>query len=159
PLLSKKFRRALKPVFETRIERKVMPVRAGGAMVELALDHGQIGTPEGTEDICEVEIELKEGDCAGLFNVAHSLAEAVPLRLSVRSKASRGYDLVEGKPAGAVAAEPLVIGAGMPASEAFQAIAEACLYQVVANWEAVCRRDTVGFHEMRIGLRRLRTSI
>ena len=38
PLLSKKLRHALKPVFETRVERRVFPLQAGDAAVELSLD-------------------------------------------------------------------------------------------------------------------------
>jgi inorganic triphosphatase YgiF len=101
-LLSKKIRRALKPVFETRVERKVFPLQTGGTTVELALDLGQLKASEKSEGICEVEIELKNGRTAELFRLAHLLAKAAPLRLSVRSNAERGYQLAEGKAAKAV---------------------------------------------------------
>jgi len=159
PLLSKKLRHALKPVFETRVERRVFPLQAGDAAVELSLDQGRIETAHDVEAICEVEIELKDGDGAALFRLAHQLAEAAPLRLSVRSKAERGYGLIDGKGAQPVAARQVVVRPGSTAASAFQTIAESCLYQVVANWEAVARSDPDGFHEMRVGLRRLRAAI
>lgn len=159
PLLSKKLRRALKPVFETRIERRVFPLQSGDASVELALDRGQIETAGKSADICEIEIELKEGDRAELFHLARLLAEAAPLRLSVRSKAARGYELVEGKATEPAASDRVVVRAGSSAAAAFQTIAESCLHQVAGNWEAVHHGDPAGFHEMRIGLRRLRAAL
>jgi triphosphatase len=132
-----------------RIERKVFPLHAGDATVELALDHGQIATAEKSEDVCEVEIELKEGDRAQLFHQAHLLARAAPLRLSVLSKAARGYELAESKSAEPVAADKVIVRAGLSTAEAFQTTAESCLYQVVANWEAVCRGDPMA--SMRCG--------
>ena len=46
----------------------------------------------------EVELELKAGEPAALFGLARALAEAAPLRLSLATKASRGYALLAGGP-------------------------------------------------------------
>src|SRR5260370_5749723 len=47
PLLSKKLRRNLKPVFETRVRRTVYPIHSGGSEIELTIRQGtaEAGTP------------------------------------------------------------------------------------------------------------------
>ena len=42
PLLTKKLKRRLKPVFETHIHRTSVPVRKNGTLIEVALDEGQV---------------------------------------------------------------------------------------------------------------------
>lgn len=159
PLLSKKFARALKPVFQTQTERKTLPIKTAHATMELALDHGQIVTGNKTEAICEIEIELKQGDRTELFKLARSLANATPLRLSVRSKAERGYELIDDEPAQAALAGKITLQSGTDVTAAFRQIAESCLRQITANWEAVNRGDPEGVHQMRVGLRRLLAAI
>jgi len=159
PLLSEKLRRKLKPVFETQIERQVIPLHADGAMVELSLDQGKIRTGEKSANVCEVEIELQDGDEAGLFRLAHALGKTAPLRLSARSKAERGYELVDGTVGEPIGADEVRLHRGWSTAAAFEAITQACLYQIAANWEAVDRRDPEGFHQMRVGLRRLRAAL
>ncbi|MCH4561148.1 CYTH and CHAD domain-containing protein [Mesorhizobium jarvisii] len=154
-LLSKKFARALKPVFETRTQRKTLPIKTTHASMELALDHCWITTGDKSEEVCEIEIELKQGDRTELFELARTLAKAAPLRLSVRSKAERGYGLIDGKPAQAVLGGTMPLQSGENVATAFQKIAESCLRQIAANWEAVNRGDPEGIHQMRVGLRRL----
>ena len=90
PVLSKNVRRALKPVYETQIERALYPLRAGDASVEIALDRGQIKTGEKSTEICEIEIELKGGDRAELFRLARTFANVAPVRL--RSAANPSAD-------------------------------------------------------------------
>jgi inorganic triphosphatase YgiF len=105
PLVTRKLRRSLKPIFETRVERKVFPLRSGGASIEAALDRGTIEADGKSAEICELELELKDGDPSELFHVAHRLSKRAPLELELRSKAERGYALVEGAKAGAVKAD------------------------------------------------------
>jgi len=47
----------------------------------------------------------------------------------------------------------------MPTREAFREIGRACLQQIIGNEPAVLKDDAEGVHQMRIGLRRLRTAI
>jgi inorganic triphosphatase YgiF len=61
PLLTKKLWRELKPIFETSVERKSFPLRVNDSSVELALNHGTIASSSQSEEICELELELKEG--------------------------------------------------------------------------------------------------
>jgi inorganic triphosphatase YgiF len=159
PLLSKKLARALRPVFETQTERKTFLIKTAHAVVELALDHGWIATGNKSDEVCEIEIELKQGDRTELFELARTLAKAAPLRLSVRSKAERGYGLIDGEPAQAVLGGTMTLQSGENVATAFRKIAESCLRQIAANWDAVNRGDPEGIHQMRVGLRRLLAAI
>ena len=43
-----------------------------------------------------MELELKRGETKELFRLARILGETVPLRLEVKTKAERGYELLQG---------------------------------------------------------------
>jgi CHAD domain-containing protein len=109
--------------------------------------------------VCELELELARGEPAELFRLARTLGEVAPLRLSVKSKSDRGYELT-GSGAGAVEkAADVHLTAAMPTAQAFRAIARNCLKQLVANEPPMVAGDGEALHQMRIGLRRLRAAI
>jgi inorganic triphosphatase YgiF len=81
------------------------------------------------------------------------------LRLTVRSKAARGYGLVQGVNARAVPARRVALSPDASTAEVFGSVAASCLFQVAGNWDAVHRNDPEGVHEMRVGLRRLRGAL
>ena len=66
-----------------------------GAQVELVFDQGTISANGRSVDICEVELELKKGDPAILFEIAQQLVCVTPLRFGMQSKAARGYRLAD----------------------------------------------------------------
>ncbi|WP_286236603.1 inorganic triphosphatase [Neptuniibacter halophilus] len=92
--------RNIAPVFSTDFNRTIwildttdsqgQPLKA-----EIALDQGQVATPEREEPICELELELLEGEPGELVKVALGLARNVPLYISDISKAERGYRLLQ----------------------------------------------------------------
>ncbi|MGI8723881.1 MAG: CHAD domain-containing protein [Methyloceanibacter sp.] len=149
---------ALQPLFQTRIQRVLYRVRKNGSDVEMALDWGEIATAKSHCPIAELEIELKQGSKAELFHLARTLADVVPLRLGVRSKAERGYELIEGTSA-AEKARPVSVPVGVDSGQAFRIIARNCLRQIIANEPAMCEGRAEALHQMRIGLRRLRAAI
>ena len=158
-LLTRKLARALKPVFETRIRRTVLPLARRGSRIELTLDQGQVRLGRKSAPISEIELELKRGRPADLFTVARDLARRVPVRFAVRSKADRGYDLAGDAPVAAVHAAEIPLSPRMSTGEAFHAIALGCLHHVAANEPAVREQDGEGVHQMRVGLRRLRAAM
>jgi inorganic triphosphatase YgiF len=159
PLRKKKLRRTLRPVFETRVRRKVFDVQSGDSKVEVAIDRGSVEAGRKSSPICELELELKQGRPADLFRLAKTLAQDVPVRLAVESKADRGYALLgKGKPR-AVKAAPVALAPDLEARSAFQIIARACLHQAIANQPVMLHGDPDGLHQMRVGLRRLRAAI
>jgi inorganic triphosphatase YgiF len=109
--------------------------------------------------LCEIELELKRGDAAELFDVAHELTQALPARLAVKSKSERGYEILEGRQELPVKATAVDLHAGASAREAFETIGLGCLNQVINNESALIRGDPEGVHQMRVGLRRLRAAM
>ncbi|MEA2903269.1 MAG: triphosphatase [Alphaproteobacteria bacterium] len=159
PLLSGKVRRELKPVFETRVRRTVYPVRSGNSKIELTVDKGKVEAGRQSSPLCEVELELKQGDSAELFKLARALAAEIPFQLAARSKAERGYALIAGEPLTAAKAAPVMIAPEANQQSAFQAVAGACLYHLVVNQSPMQSGDPEGLHQMRVALRRLRAAI
>jgi triphosphatase len=154
------FASSLKPVFETRVQRTTSKVDRNGSVIELALDRGEIDTGEKRFPLSELELELKEGHPRELFRLAHELSASVPLQLAARSKAERGYALVEdGEPNPVEKAGELDITATTRIEGSFKAIAKDCLRQLLVNRPAMLSGNAEGLHQMRIGLRRLRTAI
>ena len=124
----------LAPLFATRVERTVYPVRQGRSKVEAAIDRGQVEADGRILPLCELELELKSGPPAGLYALARRLAEAAPLRLSFVTKAERGYRLASGHTAGeAVKQGRVKLEPGMTTRQAFQAVAASALRQWVGN--------------------------
>ena len=159
PLLTDTVKQQLHPVFETRIRRTLYRLEHDGAEIEAAIDRGEIGTRTQTCPVCELELELKRGEPKALFRLARALAEDVPLRLEVKTKAERGFELLRDGRLKPERARELSIVPEMTAGEAFRAIARSCLRQVVANEPATCNGRAEALHQMRIGLRRLRAAI
>jgi inorganic triphosphatase YgiF len=159
PLLNKKLRRGLKPVFETHVRRTIYLISQDGSDIELIIDRGKVQAGEQFSPLCEVELELKRGDFAELFRLAHGLAEQIPVQLAVKSKAERGYALVTAENARPIKAAPVALAPDSSRQAAFQAIGRACLHQLVGNLPAMQGGDPEGLHQMRVALRRLRAAI
>jgi inorganic triphosphatase YgiF len=158
-LASKKLRRKLKPIFSTKVHRITVPVRTRRSELELAIDRGTIIAPGRESPVEEIELELKSGSARDLFRVAKALERKLAAELYLRAKADRGYDLVNGKHAQAVFAEPIELAKRMTAIEGFQVIARSALRHFSGNADAIRRLDPDGVHQMRVGLRRLRAAI
>jgi triphosphatase len=159
PLLTPEVRASLRKLFETVVKRKAYLVASGDSEIEVALDQGEIVAGERRRPISELELELKRGEMRDLFSLARSFAQALPLRLAVKTKAERGYELVEGGRHDVEKAADIDIKHDMTSAEAFRAIAHSCLRQVIVNQPAMSKGQAEGLHQMRIGLRRLRAAI
>ena len=158
-------RDALQPVFTTRIERTVWQLRTPqGDQIECVLDQGVIesGADGAARSVAisEIELELKQGQASSLFDVALALLQDVPLQLGHMSKAERGYRLAAPQPLRAVKALPLALDDGMTVQQAFINICGNCLEQVSGNQDGVAGgEDVESVHQMRVGLRRLRSAL
>jgi inorganic triphosphatase YgiF len=159
PLLTKKLARKLKPVFETSVRRTTYPLRDGGSQIELALDEGKVVAGRKSSPLHDVEIELKSGAAVDLFKLARALGRDVPVQLSVRTKAERGYALAERALPTPVKAIPVALAPDFTAGAALQAIARACLHQLVANQPLIRIGKPDGLHQMRVAVRRLRAAL
>ena len=154
--------RQLRPCFETRFARRSAPVLVDGATrAEISIDRGYVAAGERREPISEVEIELKAGDAASLLRYAGELAKPLGLTLEFESKAERGYRLLAGQafPPPRKWRRPKLGELATP-SEAFRSIFGAALTQAGANARGVAHgRDPEYLHQMRVGLRRLRSAL
>ncbi|MBC8746619.1 MULTISPECIES: CYTH and CHAD domain-containing protein [Paraburkholderia] len=151
----------LKPVFVTRINRSAFPLhQPSGDELELALDEGTVEAESGSVQIAAVELELKQGNPEALYRIALEMLETVALRLDHRSKADIGYALLVAEHSEAVKAQPLLLDKRDSIEDAFCAIARNCLDQVHANERGVVSgHDPSSVHQMRVGLRRLRSAL
>jgi inorganic triphosphatase YgiF len=59
--------------------------------IELVLDQGVVKTATQQAPLHEIELELKQGDCQQLYQIADLLKQTIPLSVETRSKAERGY--------------------------------------------------------------------
>lgn len=82
---------ALKPVFETNFERRVVMIEQGETLIEVAIDSGEIVAGGNSRPLNEIEFELKAGDASALLTWARRLADEVPVFLNLVSKAEQGY--------------------------------------------------------------------
>ena len=159
PILTDSVRNALKPVFETRIERTTYKRNGNGTNIVMAVDEGQIVANDLSCPVCEIELELKQGTAAELFEIARAINDIVPAQLDVKSKSERGYDLIDKRLVTVEKAHNPTISEGISAGRAFTIIGRACLRHLVANTAATIDRDGEALHQMRVALRRLRASI
>ena len=83
----------LQIAFETNFSRQVVMLETADALVEVAVDSGQILGGGRSRALHEVEFELKAGNPASLMSWARVLAEEVPVFLNLVSKAEQGYYL------------------------------------------------------------------
>lgn len=148
------------PLFVTEFKRQTWLIEAQGNGMEVALDTGAIYAGEASQPLCELEIELKSGTAAALFDLALALLDAAPLKIEPRSKAARGYVL-------AGAFQPAPVKAIRPeleprarAGQAWAAIVHAALTQVGANVPGFLAQpeELEYLHQLRVGLRRLRAA-
>jgi inorganic triphosphatase YgiF len=151
----------LQRVSSTRMVRRQLEIEAHGAIVELAFDRGTIAAGELTRPVCELEYELKSGPPQALVAFGKAGVAAHGLWLRTASKAERGERLAHGDlPAPAVKARSPALHRSMSGGEILRAALRACLEQALANAGELAdgppREDAV--HQLRIGLRRLRTA-
>jgi inorganic triphosphatase YgiF len=158
-ILTDEVRNALKPIFQTRIERTTCHVNGNATDVVVAIDEGQVVAKDSSCGVAEIELELKRGTTSRLFEIARAINDIVPAQLYVKSKSERGYDLIENRPATVEKAYNPAISTGIQAGHAFTMIGRACLRHLVANTTATINRDVEALHQMRVALRRLRASI
>jgi triphosphatase len=153
---------ALAERFATDITRLAALLRTPAGMVEAAFDIGAVRAGERVAQVCELELELVEGDAAALFELAALWRAHGGLWLDTRSKARRGADQAEARDFGPpVKARPPLLTSDMSGDAVVRAAVNAALDQVLGNASEVGAgsRDEEHLHQLRIGLRRLRTAL
>lgn len=158
--LSPAKRKALKPIFTVRVVRRQRTFDYHGAAIEMAVDEGEVQAGERSRRISEVELELKQGDCGPMFELARQLSRTAPLYLSFDGKASQGQGLRDGTDRAARRHDKAPLARGLTAGGAFQAIARNALVQIAANGVVLREADSVeAVHQLRVAVRRLRSAM
>ena len=152
---------ALRPVFVTEFTRTSSLLEfPWGEMVECSLDQGEIRAGEQRVPLCEVELELKTGHPARLFELALGLQEGILFKLENVSKAERGYRLIT--PTALVpskAQTPELTGESSP-SKVLVCILRSGMTHLQANEAGVVQWEDPEFlHQMRVALRRIRSAL
>ena len=151
----------LLPVHETEIKRRVVEVEADGACIELAFDRGTIRAGLDSTPVCELELELKSGPPAPWIALAKAGIAEYGLSLSTVSKAARADRLAQGLQVGPpVKSVTPNLSAKQDGAALYSAIVEACLEQVIGNASEIAGGgcDAEHIHQLRVGIRRLRSA-
>jgi CHAD domain-containing protein len=147
----------------TRIRRRL---RSRAAQVEWALDEGTIHAGQAVHAVSELELRFTGGDPAGLFALAMDWQGQHGLWLDVVPRSQRIQLLREGrlfcKPASSGApswhrkAARALDGNGM-----LRALVSTCLVQILPNAGEIAAgsTDPEHVHQLRVGLRRLRSVV
>jgi inorganic triphosphatase YgiF len=152
--------RRLEPVFESVVRRTSRRLRDAGREAVFDLDHGELVAGERRAPVCELELEVEKGDPAWLYDLALELAETLDLRVEPRDKAERGWALYTGECPKPRKAERVDLPEDATLGRALAAVAGSCLAQILANEAPVLEgRDPEGIHQMRVGVRRLRSAL
>ncbi|WP_280152647.1 CYTH and CHAD domain-containing protein [Piscinibacter sp. XHJ-5] len=153
---------ALQCLYRTDIRRRSRRVRTAHGTLELAFDEGEIVAGPRRLPVCELEIELLAGSPQAVIAAARRWVLRHRLWLDTRSKAARGDLLARGEtmtpPCKAAAVELM---REMSLAEGRRAVLGSCLQQIVANGSQVASGtfEDEHVHQLRIGLRRMRTAL
>jgi CHAD domain-containing protein len=151
----------LRPVFRTRFVRhSVARVTPGGQRFEIAFDQGTIESRNRGLPLREIVFEGFESDLVPMLEQVRALIPALRLELEVSSRAERGYRLADGKRATPIKARHPKLDAKAETAVAISSVIGGCVSQVAANVHGVAiSRDPGYLHQLRVGLRRLRSGI
>ncbi|WP_026605754.1 CYTH and CHAD domain-containing protein [Methylocapsa acidiphila] len=156
----REIRESLRPLFRVCIERMSFQLDQGATRIECAVDRGEIEAGGSKLPISELELELKGGDAAGLFDVARRLVQETSLLPSAISKAERGYLLARGSWGRSAKGEKLRLSAEKTNPQAFRSICSRRLHDFMLNEAAFSGDDRVeAVHQARVAIRRLRATI
>jgi inorganic triphosphatase YgiF len=154
---------ALEPQFETIITRTTRKLHSDKGDLELALDEGVVRAGAAEDRLCEAELELKAGSPECLLETAAVLFSAEPIRLAEASKAERGYNLALGRQSGGVVpqkAQHTALAGSETCADALVSFVESAATQIERNRRAVLETDDPeAAHQLRVGLRRLRSAL
>lgn len=153
----------LQPVMSTDIWRRSVVLRGEGWAVELAFDEGEVRAGERVAKVCELEYELLEGTLADLERLAAEGIERHGLFLDTVSKAERGELLARDRAWPAATRFRAAEQAPRPADGAalwHDALAR-CAAMLLPNASALANGSTEPehVHQLRVGIRRLRTAV
>lgn len=150
--------------YRTDVMRRTRLLRSAGAQIELAFDSGAIEAGEVSKaswPLCELELELVSGEPTVLTELARQWIRRHGLWIDTRSKAERGELLARGtRVAPARGSQPVALNREMSPHAAWQLVLRECVAQIAANASQIASGEhgDEHVHQLRVGLRRLRSA-
>jgi triphosphatase len=150
----------LVPTIRSEVVRTRACIERDDSRIEIDVDRGTIAADGQSTDFAELEFELLEGPPASLIMAARRLADRLPVRLGVLTKAERGFRLASGAAGKVSKAGPIAIHGDMTVADAFELVVHACLRHYRLNEPLVIlKRKTEALHQVRVAMRRLRSAL
>jgi triphosphatase len=157
--LTEKIYRQLRPVFKVNTNRTTYSLREGGSEIQVIAGGGKIDVGERSASFAQIELHLVSGEPADLFSSMWAIDEVMPLRLTTQSESSLGFWLLHNQSGKAVKATEIKLSPHLTSAETFRMIAHSCVQDIAANAQTISPANAESLHQMRIGLRRLRTAL
>ena len=147
-------------LYETDVTRLAVSVQRGTSTIELALDEGRIAAGARSLTLRELGIELKQGCPEDAVQLAREGCALHGLWLSTISKSMKGQRLAD-SPAREPQEPRIACGRHASGPVLVRAVVGACLEQVIrfASEVAGGSDDAEHIHQLRVGIRRLRTAL
>lgn len=151
----------LAPCFETESTRTLWQVSAkDGSQIEVALDIGSVRAKGLRLPICELELELIQGQPEALFALAGQIATHTAVLPAETSKAEHGWRLGSGISAAPLRARTLPLAPRQPVLQAAQEVLGEMLGQFTENLNGILHADHAELvHQARVGWRRWRSGL
>ena len=153
--------RALVPAFVTIFERTSWMVRRRDrSLIEVSLDVGSIVAGDQSAPICELELELLAGQPAALFDLARQIAGTIAVLPAHRSKAERGYALMQNCLDMPLVATTPEFTRDLTPHEAAARVLREMYCQFTGNLNAIRTSDSPEVvHQARVAWRRFRSAV
>lgn len=152
----------LQEQYGTDVVRTHRTVRTRRGTVELAFDEGHIHAGDRRLPVCELEVELVSGQAIGVVEVGRRWVRQHGLWLDVRTKAERGERLMRGLDRTDPAkAEPIALHKDATVSAGWHTALRSCLAHALSNASEIAAGcgSVEHLHQLRVGLRRLRSAL
>lgn len=149
-----------RPIFTVAVNRTSIVHVDGANRIEMVADQGRVLADGRESQVCEIELELLDGDRAALFALAARIAALVPLKLGILTKSERGYALLAGAAKPSVKAGAIRLAGDADTAALLAAIAGSCLRQFRLNEDLLLASGAPEpLHQARVALRRLRSAL
>ena len=153
---------ALAPRFTTDFTRTRWTVRNrdNASVVEVALDMGQLVAGGNSAPICELELELKAGQPAALFDIARQIARAVAVMPLGASKSQRGFALAHSVLDQPTRARAPALSPQWAVPDAARRVLQEMVHHFNTNLHSLLTSDDPEVvHQSRVAWRRLKTAL
>jgi inorganic triphosphatase YgiF len=151
---------SLEPIIETDVRRRSRRLCAKDTELRFDLDVGEVRTRAGSAPICALQLTRVRGDPAAPYELALELQETIGLRPAARSSADLGFAKLTGERSVPRKSRGTWMSPDASVEGVLTAVVESCLEQILANERPAYEGlDPEGVHQMRVGVRRLRSGL